>query len=93
MSDTHDRALFERAMNYECKKCGQPAKFHRLTKSGNLYCLRYNFEHAYMGRYDLDRGYDRTYTVPVACLSKAPFSKTLGNLINANLHSFIEEAV
>lgn len=72
------------AMHLECKSCGDQAQYHRLTNSGQFYCLQAN------RYYDQPIGKSlKTWasTVKVGKLRKSPLPKRVGEYINSVLHN------
>lgn len=70
---------FNLVMDTECEKCHEPAKLHRLTKTGRFYCLR---------PYGLRRVIPNpawVYTCKVAELIRSPLPKSIGMLINGEI--------
>jgi hypothetical protein len=80
-------------MAYECAGCGKPANQHRLTRAGNLYCLKYNWEYSLNARSDSQSGIDRTYTCPVRELDRSSITRRIGEVIATNLHTYIGASV
>ena len=93
---------FQEGMKIECRDCGGDAQAHRLTPTGNFYCLELNEvgwdRYAYprsnrAGVVDLSR---IVYTCAVRYLRRSPLSSGLGHAINGALKqplSSIEDTV
>ncbi len=77
---------FQEGLKIECKSCGMTAGNHRLTPSGNFYCLKYNTTHRW--RRDSNRADILVYTVSVKELVKGSFPAGLGKAVNKALGSF-----
>ncbi len=84
---------FQEGMKTECRDCGEDAQSHRLTPTGNFYCLILNDtgNSRYMGGYygrrnsglaDLSR---IVYTCAVRYLRRSPLPSGLGHAINGAL--------
>ena len=77
---------FQEGLNIECKSCGMRASQHRLTPSGNFYCLKFNA--TYRWRRDDNRRDILVYTVSVKELVKGNFPAGLGAAVNLAMGSF-----
>ena len=77
---------FQEGLQTECRSCGKTASNHRLTPSGNFYCLRFNTAHAW--RADSNRRDILVYTVSVKELRKGSFPKGLGAAVNMAMGTF-----
>ena len=77
---------FQEGLQIECKSCGKTANNHRLTPSGNFYCLRFNASHAW--RRDSNRADILVYTVSVKELVKGNFPVGLGKAVNTAMGTF-----
>ena len=77
---------FQEGLHITCGKCGEPASKHRLTSSGNFYCLKFNSAHAW--RRDSNRRDILVYTCKVTQLVKAQFPAGLGKAVNDALGTF-----
>ena len=82
---------FQEGLQTECRDCGGDAQAHRLTPTGNFYCLelnevgwdRYGAPHNYRaGVVDLTR---IVYTCAVRYLRRSPLPSGLGHAINGAL--------
>ena len=74
---------FDEAYETICPTCGTKAGAHRLTRTGNLYCLKLNYDH----RDETWRKHHELYRVPVAKLVKSPLGIRVGAVIDYELHS------
>jgi len=79
---------FQEGLHVECGKCGEYASQHRLTPSGNFYCLKFNASHRW--RRDSSRRDILVYTVSVKELVKGSFPAGLGKAINGALGGFVD---
>ena len=81
---------FQEGLKTECRDCGKDAQHHRLTPTGNFYCLELNeagrsrYMPGYYGRKtsgltDLTR---IVYTCAVRYLRSSPLPSGLGSAIN-----------
>ena len=70
---------FNLVMDTECERCHQPAKLHRLTKSGRFYCLQPQ------GWRQKIPSATWVYTCKVAELIRSPLPQSIGKLINGEL--------
>ena len=82
---------YQEAMKTECRDCGGDAQAHRLTPTGNFYCLELNavgwdrYAKPYSARsgiVDLSR---IVYTCAVRYLRRSPLPSGLGHAINGAL--------
>ncbi len=89
---------FQNALHVECKSCGHTSAQHRLTPTGNFYCLKLNDvgwdKYAYprsnrAGVVDLTR---IVYTCAVKYLRKSALPQGLGTYVNAMLKSPVGDA-
>ena len=86
---------FQEGMKIECEKCGREAQQHRLTPSGNFYCLtvRRNSDSWWkLTRYGNPARDEKTVAarVPVRELEKGIFPHELGKALQAAISGFIE---
>ncbi len=77
---------FQEGLQIECESCGERASQHRLTPSGNFYCLKFNS--TYRWRKDDKRRDILVYTVSVKELIKGRFPAGLGKAVNDALVKF-----
>ena len=77
---------FQEGLQIECKGCGSNAANHRLTPSGNFYCLKFNS--AYRWRRDSNRRDILVYTVSVKELVRGSFPAGLGKAVNQAMGEF-----
>lgn len=85
---------FDEAMHTECDYCGEQAQFHRMTDSGNFYCLQPVGQHDWRKRY-VPSPERRQWAISIAkCneLRKSPLSsiKAVGEAIVAALRTPVE---
>ncbi len=77
---------FNEALHEECRKCGETAAQHRLTKTGALYCL--------MAKRSPHSDWSKTLkvwasTVRVSELVRSPIPTSVGETINKGLGTFV----
>ncbi len=77
---------FNEALHEECRKCGETAAQHRLTKSGTLYCLMPRSLGQYMHTKPLKVW---ASTVRVSELVRSPIPTSVGETINKGLGTFV----
>lgn len=75
---------FDQAYETVCYQCHNKAGAHRLTRTGNLYCLVYNEDAVYGVR---DKKNTSIFNVPVKYLWRSPLGKDVGAVLDYNLHS------
>jgi hypothetical protein len=73
---------FNEAYETVCTLCWNKAGAHRLTRTGNLYCLKYNQDSNY-----LDKKNVNIFNVQVRYLWRSPLGKNVGAVLDYNLHS------
>jgi hypothetical protein len=73
---------FDEAYETVCYQCHQKAGAHRLTRTGNLYCLKYNQDSNH-----LDKRNVNIFNVTVKYLWRSPLGKDVGAVLDYNLHS------
>ena len=75
---------FDQAYETVCYQCGQKAGAHRLTRAGNLYCLKYNEVSDDNLR---DKHNTSIFNVAVKNLWRSPLGKDVGAVLDYTLHS------
>ena len=86
---------FQESMKIECEKCGREAQQHRLTPSGNMFCLvirRQSDSWWKLTRYGNPARDEKTVAalVPVRELEKGIFPFGLGEALQAAISGFVE---
>ena len=75
---------FDEAYETMCYQCHNKAGAHRLTRAGNLYCLKYN---EVSDDYLKDKHNTNIFSVSVRNLWRSPLGKDVGAVLDYNLHS------
>jgi hypothetical protein len=90
---------YDEAMHAPCGWCGEAAQMHRLTDSGNFYCLQPSSQNTWRrGRIkDMTPERQRMWAMRAKCneLRKSPLAKAVGLLLVGELrgHPVAEEAL
>ena len=75
---------FDEAYETVCYQCGHKAGSHRLTRTGNLYCLKYNLASNWHLK---DKSNTNIFSVSVRHLWRSPLGIEVGAVLDYNLHS------
>lgn len=82
---------FNEAYESVCGKCGDKAGFHRLTRTGNLYCLVYGPDADWWLTETNDKYHAEIspYRTAVRNLQKSDLGIRIGAVLDYNLHSIV----
>ena len=86
-----DQPTLDECLHQKCNSCGRTFGWHRVTPTGNSYCLvpTHNYEREVHWRRGTITDALLTHT-PVKNLKRSPFSQALGKLVNSMLGSYVE---